>query len=136
VNPRNDRTVRGINFQNRRMIRRGIAYGRAFDPQHPCDMVERGLLGYFIMASLADQFEFVLKESMSGGGFSERLRSDVADPFFPFPEGKPHDFPIPGAEASNRTLEQMPPFVRCRAIKYLFLPSLTALRHIAGLVGQ
>ena len=136
VNPRNDGTVRGINFGNRRMIRRGIAYGRAFDPQHPHDMVERGLLGYFIMASLADQFEFVLKEWMSGGGFSGRLRSDAEDPFFPFSEGKPNDFPIPSAENPTRTLKRMPRFVTCRAIMYLFLPSLTALRHISTLGGK
>jgi deferrochelatase/peroxidase EfeB len=135
ANPRNDRNVRGIRTQNRRILRRGLPYGRAFDPEHPHDGVERGLLGYFIMASLADQFEFVLKEWMSGGSFSGRLRANAVDPFFPFADDLPYTFSAPSAEDPALTLKPGRPFVRCRELMYLFLPSLTALRYLSRMPG-
>ena len=35
-----------------RMIRRGMPYGPVYDPAQPYDGIERGLLGYFINASI------------------------------------------------------------------------------------
>ncbi len=116
------------------MIRRGLPYGKAFDPQHPHDWIKRGLLGYFIMASLSDQFEFVLKEWMSAGSFSGRLRSSDVDPFFPFTEG-PQIFALPTAENPTFTLKIKTPLLTCREMMYLFLPSITALRFLSSLPG-
>ena len=38
-----------------RMIRRGMPYGPVYDPTQPYDGIERGLLGYFINASIENQ---------------------------------------------------------------------------------
>ena len=57
--PRGSR-VAGNGGHRHRIVRRGIPYGPPYDPAHPRDGQPRGLLGLFIGASLADQFEFLM----------------------------------------------------------------------------
>ena len=59
ANPRGSAIVQRIANYSRRLVRRGMPYGRAFDPLLP-DTAERGLLGNFIGANLAAQFEAVM----------------------------------------------------------------------------
>jgi deferrochelatase/peroxidase EfeB len=54
MNPRGA-TVTG-KPHSRRIIRRGLPYGAAFDPANPHDGVERGLVGSFICGDLEMQF--------------------------------------------------------------------------------
>ena len=57
----------GGSNNSHRLIRRGMPYGPAYDPNVPYDGIERGLLGYFINSYIENQYEFVLKEWMRSG---------------------------------------------------------------------
>src|SRR5207237_5900341 len=54
TNPRSE-VVAGGSGHKRRIVRRGMPYGPAYDPAHPNDGIERGLLGLIINANLEDQ---------------------------------------------------------------------------------
>src|SRR5207253_7364474 len=56
-NPRNP-PITGAGSRLHRIVRRAMPYGPAYDPAHP-DPAPRGLIGYFINASLRNQFEFL-----------------------------------------------------------------------------
>src|SRR4029077_1507530 len=58
-NPR-DAAVVGTDSTHHRIVRRAMPYGPAYDPAHPDSApTPRGLIGYFINASLFNQFEFL-----------------------------------------------------------------------------
>src|SRR6185295_3089310 len=59
-NPRNEAIV-GAGSPHHRIVRRGMPYGPPYDPAHP-DAEPRGLIGYFINASLTNQFEFLTSQ--------------------------------------------------------------------------
>ena len=69
MNPRNS-TVAGNSGLKRRIVRRGLPYGPAYDARHPDDGIERGLLGLFIGVSLKDQFEFLMSDWANKGAFA------------------------------------------------------------------
>jgi deferrochelatase/peroxidase EfeB len=56
-NPR-DAAVVGTDSIHHRIVRRAMPYGPDYDPDHP-DSRPRGLIGHFINASIAFQFEFL-----------------------------------------------------------------------------
>jgi deferrochelatase/peroxidase EfeB len=129
-NPRSSPIVqRGANH-TRRVVRRGMPYGPEFDREQP-DAVPRGLLGNFICASLAAQFEAVQSDWLNLGLHDPRVTgtndalSGTNDPatsrFEMLVDGEP--IVLPG----------FPSFVTTRGGAYTFLPSLTALRWIAAL---
>ena len=80
------------------IVRRGLPYGPPFDPANPDDSVERGLIGLFIVASLKDQFEFVMQDWVNGDSFAPGLRG-TRDPILGNVEGSTATFTItrPGA---------------------------------------
>ena len=53
-----DEIVAGFFTQQARIMRRNLPYGPPFNPQQPDDGIERGLVGYFINADFANQFQF------------------------------------------------------------------------------
>lgn len=59
-NPRNGAVV-GTDSTHHRIIRRAMPYGAAYDPKKP-DTIKRGLVGYFINASVLNQFEFLTSQ--------------------------------------------------------------------------
>jgi hypothetical protein len=63
-NPRNGRIVQRTTNHARRIVRRGIPYGPPFEPGVD-DGIERGLLGVFLCASLAVQFESIQYDWMN-----------------------------------------------------------------------
>ncbi|MDQ1568040.1 MAG: hypothetical protein QOF96_2920 [Actinomycetota bacterium] len=130
-NPRSARVVqRGANH-TRRIVRRGIPYGPAFDPEHPDDL-PRGLLGNFICASLAAQFEAIQYDWMNLGLHDPRV-SGTNDVLTGANDPATSRFEIPVEGADPIVLSGFPRFVTTRGGAYTFLPSLTALRWIAAL---
>ena len=49
-----------------------MPYGPVYDPTKPYDGIERGLLGYFINASIENQYEFVLSHWVNDSSSPER----------------------------------------------------------------
>src|SRR6185295_6745986 len=66
-NPRNEAIV-GAGSPHHRIVRRGMPYWPPYDPAHP-DAEPRGLIGYFINASLTNQFEFLTSQWDQGATF-------------------------------------------------------------------
>ncbi|MEO8126026.1 MAG: Dyp-type peroxidase [Bryobacteraceae bacterium] len=132
TNPRRS-AVAGSGGETHRIMRRGLPYGAPYDPQNPQDGIERGLLGLFICGDLRDQFEFLMKDWVNDGDFAG-LGADK-DPILgnqPAPGGR---FRIPGPTKPQTVVRGMGTFITTRAGAYFFLPSITALRYLAGLPG-
>jgi deferrochelatase/peroxidase EfeB len=128
-NPRGAKIVQRVANGTRRLVRRGMPYGPVFDRDHPDD-VERGLLGNFICADLAAQFESVQYDWLNLGLQHPDL-TGTDDPLLGANDPSESRFDIPTASGSI-TLTGLPRFVRTRGGAYTFLPSLTALRHIGA----
>jgi Dyp-type peroxidase family len=128
-NPRNT-SIGGNGGQRHRIMRRGLPYGPPFDPNHPDDGIERGLLGLFICGSLKDQFEFLMKHWIQDGDFIGI--GEDRDPIVgnqPSGEGR---FRFRDGAGKRVVLRGMPSFVTTRGAAYCFLPSITALKWIAS----
>jgi deferrochelatase/peroxidase EfeB len=130
-NPRNA-IVAGNSGLRHRLVRRGLPYGPPFDPANPDDGVERGLLGLFIGVSLKDQFEFLMSEWVNGDIFAPGL-SGTKDPLLGNSAAGTGKFTIPRPGAKPIVVSGFSQFVTTRGAAYVFLPSLTALQHIARL---
>ena len=118
----------------RRIIRRGIAYGPAYDPTvTETDPPERGLVGYFICGDLAMQFEFIMSTWVNQDISAAGIRG-TREPLL----GAQPDF---GGQFVMRTddardpivFDNLPRFVRTRGSAYCFLPGIGGLRFIAGI---
>ncbi len=132
ANPRDDAVASSAGTKHR-LIRRGMPYGPMLNPLQP-DGIERGLLGLFICVNLHDQFEFVMKNWINLSGFNGNLAADHRDPLVGS-QNESREFVIPGRE--DDTSVQLSQFVTTRGAAYCFLPSITALRRIAGIkVGE
>jgi deferrochelatase/peroxidase EfeB len=137
--PRNSQVAGGRPHQ-RRIVRRGLTYGPPYDPHRPDDGWERGIVGLFIGASLADQFEFLMGERARKGLFAPGL-GRTQDPFLGSGRADAATFPVEteGAagtflvrRAGGRTvLSDLPRLVTTRGGAYCFVPSLTAIRYLA-----
>jgi deferrochelatase/peroxidase EfeB len=126
----------GGSNNSHRVFRRGLPYGPTYIPGQPDDGIERGLLGYFINASIENQYEFVLKQWVNDAEFVGAVRlnpkskdvivgtNDSAESIFEIPQ--------PGG-APPLKITGFSSFVTTQAVAYCFLPSVTALRFIAGL---
>ena len=119
-----------------RLIRRGMPYGPVYDPTQPYDGIERGLLGYFINSNIENQYEFVLSQWVNDSEFAGavRLHPKSKDPMIGTQDPADSIFVIPqpdGAPAIKVT--GLSTFVATKAAAYCFLPSITAIKFIAGL---
>jgi deferrochelatase/peroxidase EfeB len=130
-NPRSSPIVQRGSNHTRRLVRRGMPYGPRFDPLEPKE-APRGLLGNFLCANLAAQFEAVQGDWINQGLQDPRLSGS--------------NDPLTGANAAAGSCLEMTfdggpsmlvpgltRFVTTRGGAYTFLPSLTALRWIAAL---
>jgi len=128
MNPRNS-VVAGNGGLKRRIVRRGLPYGPPFDPSHPDDGIERGLLGLFIGVSLKDQFEFLMGDWANKGLFAPGLHGSK-DPVLGDNSSADATFPL---RINGKTVELtgLSRFVTCRGAAYAFLPSIDALKHLA-----
>jgi deferrochelatase/peroxidase EfeB len=119
-----------------RLIRRGLPYGPAYDPKQPYDGIERGLLGYFINSNIENQYEFVLSQWVNDSEFAGavRLNPKAKDPIIGTQDPAESVFVIPQAGgAPPIKITGFSSFTTTRAAAYCFLPSITAIKYIAGL---
>ena len=119
-----------------RLIRRGMPYGPAYDPTQPYDGIERGLLGYFINSSIENQYEFVLGHWVNDSEFAGavRLNPKSKDPMIGTQDPAESIFIIPQPNgAPPIKITGFSSFIQTKAAAYCFLPSVTAIKFIAGL---
>lgn len=132
-NPRGGTIVQRAARHTRRLVRRGIPYGPAYDPANP-DEEERGLLGNFIGANLGAHFEALSCDWLNLGLQDPRITGSN-DPLLGanIVETSWHDIPLESGKTIR--LHGLPRFVRTRGGAYTFLPGIPAIRYIAGLGG-
>jgi deferrochelatase/peroxidase EfeB len=119
-----------------RLIRRGMPYGPVYDPTQPYDGIERGLLGYFINSNIENQYEFVLSQWVNDSEFAGavRLHPRSKDPMIGAQDPTDSIFVIPRPDgAPVIKVTGLSTFVATKAAAYCFLPSITAIKFIAGL---
>jgi deferrochelatase/peroxidase EfeB len=118
-----------------RLTRRGLPYGPVYDPTEPYDGVDRGLLGYFINSNIENQYEFVLSQWVNDSEFAGavRLNPKSKDPMIGTQDSSESIFVVPAAEAPPLKFTGLSTFVTTKAAAYCFLPSVTAIKFIAGL---
>jgi deferrochelatase/peroxidase EfeB len=153
-NPRNAAVV-GTDSTHHRIIRRAMPYGPPFDPVHPHPTpAARGLIGYFINASIFNQFEFLTGQwnmlstfvksakAPCGSGTGNAVFNISGEDLFlgvndPDPSSSnPSSFTLAECGASgsaNQTLTGFSRLITTRGSAYCFLPSITGLRYLAQL---
>jgi Dyp-type peroxidase family len=135
TNPR-DEIVQG-DVEIRRIVRRAMPYGPPYDPAQPNDGLERGLVGLFINASIADQFEFLMQNWVNDSQFAAGLKKPDGTATREVMIGNNGSntgyFIIPNASTPQQptVITGFSSFVTTRGMAYLFLPSITALRYLA-----
>ena len=126
----------GGSNNSHRLIRRGLPYGPAYDPTTPYDGVERGMLFHFINSSIENQYEFVLRQWVNDSEFAGgvRLHPDSRDPLTGTQDFSQSVFVMPQTDGRPPIeLRGLSSFVTTKAAAYVFLPSITAIRWMAGL---
>ncbi len=132
TNPRGAHIVQRSANRTRSMIRRGVPYGPAWDPGDPArGDVPRGLLGNFICASLAAQFEAMSYDWVNLGLQDPRITGSN-DPLIGANDAATSSFTWPRKDAEPLVLRGLPRFVFTRGGAYTFLPSLPAIRWISA----
>ena len=132
MNPRSA-TVAG-RAHSRRLLRRGMPYGPAFNPQVP-DEYERGLVGLFICADLDRQFEFILRQWANGDRATTGMLGQQ-DPIIGAQEtlhirqSIKAEYRIPRAGLADLVLT-LPRLVTTVGSAYLFMPGFGGLRYLA-----
>ena len=114
-----------------RIIRRAASYQTPYAPDRP-DTGERGLMGFFMGACLADQFEFVQQSWVNNpSGFS--WSKDTTDPVMGVLQlGETDFFQTVGAPKDKLKLQGMASFVTTRAGAYCFFPGLDGIAALAA----
>ncbi|MFD5419557.1 Dyp-type peroxidase [Streptomyces sp. NPDC127069] len=117
-----------------RIIRRGIPYGPAYDPeQEPgrgTNGASRGLVFIGYQADLVQQFEFVAKQWINEADFpAGRSPRTGADPVLG--PGSPVAFESESEAGSRATTLRFGRFIRTEGALYAFTPSIPALRELA-----
>jgi deferrochelatase/peroxidase EfeB len=130
-NPRGGTIVQRAARHTRRLVRRGFPYGDKWDPAKP-DSEPRGLLGNFLCANLAAQFEAVMCDWVNLGLQDPRITGSN-DPLLGANEEGTSWFDIPLPEGQRIRLLRVPRLIHTRGGAYTFLPGIPALRHIASL---
>ena len=131
-NPRGAAIVqRGANH-SRRLVRRGLPYGPAYDPANPADGIERGLLGNFLGANLGAQFEAMSCDWLNLGLQDPRITGSN-DPLLGANDPATSWFDIPLKSGASITLRGLPRFVQTRGGAYTFLPSMAAIKYLGAL---
>ena len=128
--PRGQRVIDDFDGFQRRIIRRGMPYGPKYDSRNPTKE-PRGLVGHFICASLANQYEYIMLRWINDGLFTGGRLGRTQDPLTGANDPADSRFAIPGEP--DVTLTGFTQFVKTRWCAYLFLPSMTALGKMARL---
>ena len=129
TNPRDSLGFGGRTMSRRRLIRRGIPYGKYLEPGKQ-DGESRGII-FLAFNSGFDQFEFVQQIWVNFGDDFEQ-GNDI-DPIAGSRESG--RMMIPGDEATGRRpfiCFDIPRFVTTKGGDYFFVPSLTGLRLLTS----
>lgn len=129
ANPRDALGFGGRTMSRRRLIRRGIAYGKYLPPGQQ-DEERRGII-FIAFNSGFDQFEFVQRVWMNFG--DDFQQGNDTDPIAG--SRKEGRMMIPGDEKTGRQpfiCFDIPSFVETRGGDYFFVPSLTGLSLLAS----
>ena len=128
LNPRDSLKHEAVQVNRHRVLRRGMAYGPLL-PEGVLedDGVDRGIIFFFVGASLSRQFEFVQSEWVNQGTFIGKYGEK--DPLTGSNDGAGM-FTIPKQPIRQR-LQGLPQFVTNRGGEYFFLPGLRALQWLA-----
>jgi Dyp-type peroxidase family len=132
TNPRSSQGLDGDLSKRRRMIRRGIPYGKFVPPDGSPDDKPRGLLFVAYMAGIEAQFEFVQSQWINHG--NDFRQGKDKDPVAGDNNGCGR-MVIPGDERAGRPpflCTGLPRFVTVKGGGYFFVPGLTALRLMAA----
>ena len=139
VNPRGQpvagQGVPGGSNNSHRLIRRGLPYGPSYDPAESYDGIDRGMLFHFINSSIENQYEFVLRRWANDSEFAGavRLHPRSRDPLIGTQDPAESIFVMPETSAGPRIdVRGLSSFITTKAAAYLFLPSITAIKFIAG----
>ncbi len=134
TNPRSE-VVAGGPVSSHRIVRRAVSYGPPYDPQNPHDGIPRGLIGYFICAVLANQFEFLMSTWVNTGTFTTFLPQASKDPLLGSNDPTDSILDIPYLDQNNkpqhRYIQNFERFITTRAGAYCFLPGIAALGYIS-----
>lgn len=146
-NPRNAE-VNGTDSTHHRIVRRAMPYGTAYDPEQP-DNSSRGLVGYFINASISNQFEFLTSQWNQQSDFVKSAQSPTGEPqgnavfnisgedvFLGVnaPSDSSFTFAASGNNGSNNTnITGFGRTITTRGSVYCFFPSMTGLGYLARL---
>lgn len=149
-NPRNGAVV-GTDSAHHRIVRRAMPYGPAYDPLRPTQAA-RGLIGYFINASLRNQFEFLSSQWNLLSDFvksaTEPGNPDAGnavfnisgeDVFLGVNNSADSSFTLaaPGRMGKNNTvLKGFSRMVTTRGGAYCFFPGIGGLRYLADLTAS
>ena len=140
VNPRGQpvagQGVPGGSNNAHRLIRRGLPYGPTYDPGKPYDGIERGMLFQFINSNIENQYEFVLRQWVNDSEFAGavRLHPRSKDPLLGTQDPAESIFVMPQADGSPPIeVTGLSSFITTKAVAYVFLPSITAIKFIANL---
>ena len=117
---------------SRRIIRRGMPYGPAYDPSQP-DAVERGLFGLFICGDLEMQYEFLVSVWANKDIATTGLR-DTQDPILGPQSAQGGRFVIRTHDSRDPIGIDVPRLVTTRGSLYTFIPGIGGLRYLASLV--
>ena len=116
----------------RRIIRRGIPYGPAFDRKQPDDGIERGLMGLFICGDLEMQFEFLMRVWANRDIQTRGLRN-TRDPILGAQPPEGGKFVIRTGDTRDPIELNVPRLVTTRGSLYLLIPGIGGLRYLASL---
>jgi deferrochelatase/peroxidase EfeB len=133
-NPRGGQIVQRVANNSRRLVRRGVPYGPAYDPgkrNRDEPEPERGLLGNFIGASLGAQFEAMSCDWLNLGLQDPRITGSN-DPMVGANNPGTSWFDLPLKSGGTIRLRGLPQFVWTRGGAYTFLPSLSAIRFLGS----
>jgi len=120
---------------SRRIVRRGMPYGPAFDPDHPDDS-ERGLVGHFICGDLESQFEFIQRVWVNEDLATSGLRG-TRDPILGAQPDGGGRFVIRCTDTRDPIVsDDLPRLVQTRGSLYCFLPGIGALKHLASVASH
>jgi len=133
TNPRGAIIVQRVANFSRRLIRRGMPYGPAFDPNNAATKdAERGLLGNFIGASLGAQFEAMACDWVNVGLLDPRVTGSN-DPLIGANAVETGWFDLLLKSGGTIRLRGLPRFVTTQGGAYTFLPSVAAIRYLGAL---
>jgi len=118
-----------------RLLRRGIQYGPKFAGGNIDDGQDRGILFFCVNADIKRQFEFVQQTWINNPKFGDMYsdRDPITGNNFDLKgdnEGKEYNMTIPGCPREKFT--DIPRFVKVKGGAYFFLPSIPAMKYLAG----